>query len=242
MRKRKTWGTAARRSPHNVWGKKRHKPSSLIPRGRFPNARREKILSWSQDVPLYTGNRQVLPPQQTWCFPCGYEKLICSSIYRWPAKTEQYRQTFLPRMVKTWNTLDRSTKLLQCPDKLARCVVPKPKINPLYLVTLTRRSQVLLSRLRMGNHDLKGNLGKIVLADDTSCDCCCDEETAVHHWEQCSLYDHIQGEITKTIPLECWTNRVNIWTTYARTSKGQHKNSSYWVNALSKYVIRPANN
>ena len=121
-------------------------------------------------------------------------------------KTERYRSSFLPSAISLLNLkLSEIPNLLSVNSRIQyQCIiVRKPVINDIYMYQFSRRSAVLLARLRCGNSDLNAHLHIRQLSDTMYCDSCDTVENVYHYFIKCTKYDRLRQDCVEKIPLEC---------------------------------------
>ena len=112
--------------------------------------------------------------------------------------TECFRMSFLLYGIQLLNQVLNVKP--QCLTTLTR-----DQFNYIYTVQFTRKSHVLLSRLRCLNSVLLSNLFNINLSTTNVCQNCLFEiETMSHFFIKCSAYDEARSMLCKQIPIECW--------------------------------------
>ena len=116
-------------------------------------------------------------------------------------RTEHHRKSFLPEAIRRWNDLDTSKVNLALKNSLKKNEIP----NAMYDVTVTRRSNILLSRLRMGNSDLRGNPFSKMMADTDICECREDIETTDHYLMKCNTFDEQRQDCITNLPDGAWS-------------------------------------
>ena len=135
-------------------------------------------------------------------------------------KTEIYRSSFLPSAISLFNLkLSEIPNLLSVNSRIEykRIIVRKPVINDIYMYQFSRRSAVLLARLRCGNSDLNAHLHVRQLSDTMYCDSCDAVENFYHYFIKCTKYDRLRQDCVEEILLEC-LNIENILHGSARYS------------------------
>ena len=125
-------------------------------------------------------------------------------------RSEHRRRSYLFTAIKEWNSLPVSIRSITTRNGLRTSLKYKSKPNPYYSYELTRMSNVNLTRLRSGNHNLNDNLHRISLIDSPACDCGHPCEDDIHYFMECPRYNQARKDITCVIPLEAW----NINTIY----------------------------
>ena len=99
------------------------------------------------------------------------------------SRTEHYRKSFLPEAIRRWNDLNTSKVNLASANALKNSLKKNEIPNAIYDVTVTRRNNILLSRLRIGN------LFSKMMADMDICECGEDIETTDHYLMKCNTFD-----------------------------------------------------
>jgi hypothetical protein len=104
-------------------------------------------------------------------------------------RTEQYRQSFIPKLVRLWNLLPKETTSIDDFSMFKRVLMQnKPKANLLYYEG-DRKSNVIQARMRMGCSALKYHLFyNIHVVDSPMCICSMEEETVEHYFFRCPLF------------------------------------------------------
>ena len=106
----------------------------------------------------------------------------------------------------------------------------------------TRKSHVLMSRIRCRNSDLNNNLFSRNLSESMLCDVCNVPETVEHFLLFCTAFNDMRCNITDNIPIESWNvesilyaskrynqelnNKIQMW----------HKNSFVILRDLPKNI------
>ena len=135
---------------------------------------------------------------------------ICRSTEIRPIRcyTEAHRSSFLPTGINMLNTilsvkpncLSETNR-----DVFKKFVTPENVKNVIFKVQHTRKSSVLMARIRSGNCDLLENLFVRNLSDTYMCPSCGDvPETPEHYFVFCREYDTCRSNLVENIPIEAW--------------------------------------
>ena len=84
-------------------------------------------------------------------------------------------------------------------------------MNELHDIMWTRRANIFLCRIRMGNCDQRYNLYEKGMVYTKMCDCNEEVETIEHYLTECRLYDDERDEAWEKIPRENWTTNNILW-------------------------------
>jgi hypothetical protein len=109
-------------------------------------------------------------------------------------RTEQYRQSFLPNVIKLWNTLSPEISCIDNYNTFKRKLIEtKPIANRLYYEG-DRLSNIAHATLRMGCSKLNDHLfNNIHVIESPVCICGIEDETVEHYFFRCPL--HIRSRI-----------------------------------------------
>jgi hypothetical protein len=103
-------------------------------------------------------------------------------------RTEQYRSSFLPDVIHSWNSLPMDIRIIEdfqtFKRKLKDCL---PRPNPLFYHG-SRHENIALSRMRMNCSLLKDHLYRLHVIDSPLCRCQTANETSEHYLMRCPFY------------------------------------------------------
>jgi hypothetical protein len=104
-------------------------------------------------------------------------------------RTEQYRQSFLPKLIQLWNLLPHETTSIADYNKFKNTLsLSKPKAKIIYYQGV-RKNNVSHARIRMGCSALNYHLcNNIHVIDSPMCSCGLEHETPEHYFFRCPLY------------------------------------------------------
>ena len=104
------------------------------------------------------------------------------------ARSEAYSRSFIPDTCRKWNNLPQELKDIPSLEEFKERIRPASAPPPNHYYAGTRREQILISRLRTRNPDLKQNLFHRNLSETDICDCNNEQESIEHFMLTCSLY------------------------------------------------------
>ena len=113
-------------------------------------------------------------------------------------KTVQFQKSFLPRVIKEWNELPLTIRNTESKPQLKLTLTPKLGRKFFSTVEITRKSSILMCRLRCRNPDLNANLFQRCMQESPSCECGAREETIEHYFLHCPLYTEYRQTISQT--------------------------------------------
>ena len=108
------------------------------------------------------------------------------------ARTALYFNSFLPSVIREWNTLSENDKYVDSVDSFKRQISRNKTAVPKYFFTGSRKLQILHTRLRTGCSSLNHDLFVKSISDTPLCSCRSgDVENAEHFFLPCNFYrDH----------------------------------------------------
>jgi hypothetical protein len=110
----------------------------------------------------------------------NYVKPLC--------RTEQYRSSFLPDVINSWNNLPRDIRNIENEKEFKhKLFVDRPQQIQLYYFG-NRFENIIHSRIRMHCSCLKDHLHRLHVIENPICSCQLDIETAEHYFLKCPLY------------------------------------------------------
>jgi hypothetical protein len=141
-------------------------------------------------VPPKVGNQHRYPTRNA-----DEQKLV-----EFKCRTEQYKNSFLPKVTRAWNNLPLDTRQIESHAAFkTKLLHNKPTVNKLYYMG-DRKINIAHARLRMGcsllNYDLHFN---IHVVNSPSCACGYQFETIKHLIFDCPLYIRIQHKLFENI-------------------------------------------
>ena len=109
------------------------------------------------------------------------------------ARTTTYYKSFLPATLRSWNSLDEAVKQSPTISSFKRNIARPNENVPQYYETiqLSRKSQILHTRLRLECSSLNHHLFKKNLIDSPLC-ACGQAETSAHFLLKCPRYDNLR--------------------------------------------------
>jgi hypothetical protein len=121
-----------------------------------------------------------------------------NDFFHMRCRTEQYRQSFLPKMIRFWNSLPpETTSIVDYNAFKYKLSENKPKVNQLFYEG-DRINNINHARMRMGCSKLNYHLYyNIHVIDSPMCVCGMEEETPEHYLFRCPL--HIRSRISMLI-------------------------------------------
>jgi hypothetical protein len=141
-----------------------------------------------------------------------YTRYIPNENQRYPARhrlnllipkcrTERFRRSFLPMSIRLWNSFDKSFTLTW-PYKKFRALLKKryrSKQSPVWYYTGKKRPNLLLTRLRLNNSTLSGDLYRNNLTVDSACSCGFHNEDRLHYLMDCPMYATSRDQLLRDV-------------------------------------------
>ena len=120
-------------------------------------------------------------------------------------RTEQYRQSFLPKVTRIWNSLSPEiTSIENYNNFKSRLLQNKPITNSLYYEG-NRLNNIAHATMRMGCSKLHEHLfSNIHVIESPNCVCGIEEESVEHYFFRCPL--HIRSRINMIVSILQHTN------------------------------------
>jgi len=118
-----------------------------------------------------------------------------------PARTELYKNSFLPRTTADWNSLPDSLKTTSSLSEFKRSLNMFRSNVPVYYYYGERTQQILHCRLRLGMSNLNNDLYNRHLTNDPACLCGSPFETCDHYFFKCPLYNNLRLNTILTLDL-----------------------------------------
>jgi hypothetical protein len=150
-----------------------------------------------------------------------------------PARTALYSRSFLPTVVKEWNSLPAEAKQLETVASFKTFLnKDKPKPNSLFFFG-DRRIQVLLTRLRTKCSSLNHHLHLKNIVESPNCRCGSIEST-YHYFFECILYSNIRPQLFNIVSN---LSQLSLDTLlYGDASKSKNINLQIFT-AVHEYIL-----
>eukprot|EP00745_Piridium_sociabile_P001459 TRINITY_DN108977_c0_g1_i14.p1 TRINITY_DN108977_c0_g1~~TRINITY_DN108977_c0_g1_i14.p1 ORF type:complete len:341 (-),score=9.36 TRINITY_DN108977_c0_g1_i14:68-1090(-) len=103
-------------------------------------------------------------------------------------RTALYKSSFFPSTTSLWNDLPNEIKQLDSLSRLKRFLNSMDSEVPRYYYLSHRSTEIVLCKLRLEMSDLRHDLFKRHLSDNSSCACGSAVEDAFHFLSECPLY------------------------------------------------------
>ena len=103
--------------------------------------------------------------------------------------TTQYQNSFLPRVVTEWNSLQLIIRDTNSKEKFKLLISGKKEPVFQWKCEVTRQSSIILARIRCDNPDLSANLFSRCMAVTPACSCGAAMETTEHYLFKCSNFN-----------------------------------------------------
>jgi hypothetical protein len=138
-----------------------------------------------------------------------YNLRNANNLQQIPSKTELHMNSFFPSTIKAWNELNDEIKMADNITKFKSMTNPNRKRNTTLLLFCNfgqRRTEVILSRLRLGCSDLNGHKYTRYLVNDSSCSCGHSNEDPAHYFLTCNKYVTIRSNkyfYLQNVNIEC---------------------------------------
>ncbi len=176
----------------------------------------EKRRNTQQLVNMYKLENNLLPPSLTSLLPgqintrVTYNLRNKSNIIGIQAKSNAYKNSFLPSAIQLWNNLDPDTRNLDTLGKFKKKMNPeKHKIKERHLVG-HRKGQIVANRMRMGHSSLNNHLFQNHILETPDCECGHSHETLKHFFFDCTKHVQARHVMMNSIP-EIFEQNVNTY-------------------------------
>ena len=108
------------------------------------------------------------------------------------SRTNLYKDSFIPKTSKDWNSLPESARTVQSLGEFRRYLDKDKTIVPNYFYFGQRKLQVIHTRLRLNCSSLGFDLLKNHISENADCLFCNVPETAEHYLLHCNAFDNIR--------------------------------------------------
>ena len=120
------------------------------------------------------------------------------------ARTALYFNSFLPSVIREWNTLSENNKYVDSINSFKRQISRNKTAVPKYIYTGSRKLQILHTRLRTGCSSLNHDLFAKSISDTPLCSCRSgDVENAEHFFLSCNFYRDHRIELYRIVSQYC---------------------------------------
>ena len=120
------------------------------------------------------------------------------------AHTSQYFNSFLPSVIRDWNSLPNDDKNVETTDSFKKRLSQSRVAVPNYFYTGARKPQMLHTRLRTKCSSLNYDLFLKNITDSPLCGCGSGEiENAEHFFLRCRLYGEFRADLLETVSQYC---------------------------------------
>ena len=109
-------------------------------------------------------------------------------------RTVLYQSSFFPSTTSLWNNLPDEVKQMNSLSCFKRFLKREDSEVPVYFYLPIRSAEIILCKLRLEMSDLKHDLFKRHLSDDSSCNCGYAVEDASHYLLECALYNEHRAQ------------------------------------------------
>ena len=116
-------------------------------------------------------------------------------------KTERFKRSFIPTSIRLWNTYSASFAGTNRFGKFRALLKKKyrPKHPPVWYYTGKKRPNLLLTRLRLNNSHLTGDVYRNNLTGDPSCSCGYRNEDRVHYLLDCPIFSALRNDLFQNV-------------------------------------------
>ena len=118
------------------------------------------------------------------------------------SRTTQYFNSFLPSVIRDWNSLPCADRNVEAIDSFKRNLNQHRATVPKYFYTGNRKSQILHTRLRLGCSSLNYDLFLKNIVESSLCRCG-DIENTEHFFLRCTLYSAQRVELLRHVSEYC---------------------------------------
>ena len=118
------------------------------------------------------------------------------------SRTTQYFNSFLPSVIRDWNSLPCADRNVETIDSFKRHLNQHRATVPKYFYTGNRKSQILHIRLRLGCSSLNYELFLKNIVESPLCSCG-DVENTEHFFFRCTLYRAQRVELLRQVSEYC---------------------------------------
>ena len=147
-------------------------------------------------APSYLSSLVPRPDQNT----SRYSLRNVNNIRTIHSRTNQYYNSFLPAVIRDWNDLPCSDRIVDTVDDFKRQLSQGRVIVPKYFYAGNRSIQILHTRLRTGCSSLNYDLYSKNIIESPLCNCrCSDRENADHFFFRCQLYRNHRQVLMDTL-------------------------------------------
>ena len=118
------------------------------------------------------------------------------------SRTTQYFNSFLPSVIRDWNSLPCADRNVETIDSFKRHLNQHRATVPKYFYTGNRKLQILHTRLRLGCSSLNYDLFLKNIVESPLCRCG-DVENTEHFFLRCTLYTAQRVELLRQVSEYC---------------------------------------
>ena len=138
-----------------------------------------------------------------------YNLRNASDLQQIPCRTTSYFNSFLPSVIREWNTLPDTAKHSESILSFKRYLHSNLKPPPKYYYAGNRKAQVLHTRLRTGCSSLNYHLFLKNISNTSLCRCG-SVENPEHYFLHCPNYNLIRADLVSSVSRVCNVVTIDI--------------------------------
>ena len=110
-------------------------------------------------------------------------------------RTKIMHNSFFPSTIRAWNNIPADKREVGSLEQFKENIAPEKPVIPIYIYHGERKPQIIQTRMRLRNSDLREDLFAINLSDTPMCQCGDDIEDAEHFFQDCKEYNIQRAKI-----------------------------------------------
>ena len=150
-------------------------------------------------------------------------------------RTEKFKNSFVPKTVKQWNTLPNSLKNETNYDTFKDQLYKYTKCNPLFYYG-ERKYNMIHAQMRLKCSNLNSDLYNMHVLDNPNCVCMFRNEDAQHYFLNCPLYTTERIQLLNVITQFPEINEINTQILLFGSENLTYDQNTVIFNAVHAYI------